>query len=123
MVRASKIAVRASAAVLVLLVAVAPSASASKDIPWTWNSDDLNIRAAFKAHGEHILAEDFGSAGYVDWFSESTDESRWWVPGSTGVEKDLNLSLPENQVFSMQVCQHWRAWPDDCTDKWLKGES
>lgn len=99
------------------------SAQAQRDIPFTWNSNDYDIRATFESTGEHIYAFEFNNSSYVDWSFPGVGKSRWWIPGDgNGNEYDNNLTLDEGYVFQMNVCQYHSAFPDDCSG-WKYGVS
>lgn len=122
----SKLAMRlcgVAGAVATAAAVLAAPANAQQDIPWTWNSSDHNIRAKFESTGEHLYAQEVTGDDYVDWQAASRGLSRWWIPGNhDGNTKDLDLDLPENQWFSMKVCQYWSVAPDDCS-AWKQGQS
>ncbi len=106
---------RALATVAVLLTGAgltAAPAAAQQDIPWTWNSNDHDVRGRFEATGEKVLAREYHGRTYIDY----QRSSRWWIPGShTGAMKTLNLSYPEGKAFKFNVCQHHENFPDDCS--------
>lgn len=88
---------------------------AGDSIPWTWNSNDTDARARFKAYGEHYFGRDYAGKGYVDWSASGEGSGRWWIPGASGKRKDFNQSFHEGRSVSMQVCQEHSAFPDDCS--------
>jgi hypothetical protein len=104
-----------AAGIFIAVLGVAGSASASQNIGWEWNSGDHDSKGEFVALGEHFHGIEYHDTNYLKW-SGPIGGGKWYIPGvEDGTQKDLDLSMAEGKVVTLQVCQeHAGVLPDDC---------
>ncbi len=111
---------KSSAAVLAIaltaLTGVSPAAHATAgDIPWKWNDDgDKDVRAQFRATGEHFdVCTPSAGWGYVLWSAGGASGRLDNTKANSCY--DFNLDFPEGTSVSMKVCEEKNLYKDDCS--------